>query len=98
MAVNEFADLTEEEFKDTFLGGYKRLPQSGAPQEEKVSLNRKRQVGQLEGFSPRRSVGTIMIIVMMIIIVAMMFIRPGKLPLFVSTAEEMKFGWLVILK
>jgi len=35
MAVNEFADLTEEEFKDTFLGGYKRLPQSGAPQEEK---------------------------------------------------------------
>ena len=27
-----------------------------------------------------------------------MVIRPAKLPLFVSTADEMKFGWLVILK
>jgi len=29
MAVNEFADLTEEEFKEKMLGGYIKTPQSG---------------------------------------------------------------------
>jgi len=29
MKINEFADLTEEEFKETMLGGYIKTPQSG---------------------------------------------------------------------
>lgn len=42
MAVNEFTDLTEEEFKQFYLGGYKQLPQSGNsyshPEESEVSI------------------------------------------------------------
>jgi len=30
MAVNEFSDLTENEFDSLYMGGYKKMPQSGA--------------------------------------------------------------------
>jgi len=39
MKVTEFADMTEEEFKSTMLGGYKRTPLSGNhPSGEKVNI------------------------------------------------------------
>merc|ERR1711934_807102 len=37
MAINEFADMTEEEFKDLYLGGYKQMPQSGGINAQKQS-------------------------------------------------------------
>ena len=38
MAVNQFADLTEEEFKTDVLGGYIKTPQSGNHPTGKKSL------------------------------------------------------------
>merc|ERR1712055_934266 len=54
MAVNQFADLTEEEFKTEMLGGYIRTPQSG-----NLATGVKMEIGELPDSVDWREAGVV---------------------------------------